>query len=119
VNNLEFAKHLQERLLGFAKKVNIFCQKLYKLPANRIFADQLNRSASSIGANYIEANESLGKKDFYHKLRICRKESKESCYWLEIIESSNSSFVIEARMLKSEADEYLRIFSSVLNKLDN
>ena len=119
MDNHQFAQQLQIRLLGFSKKVILFCRKLPKDRINQNLSDQLSRSGSSIGANYIEANESLGGKDFYMRLKICRKESKETVYWLEIIEDSVPELSNEAKMLKSEADEYLRLFSSILNKLNH
>ncbi len=119
MDNREFAQQLQTRLLGFSKKIILFCKKLPKDRINQNLSDQLSRSGSSVGANYIEANESLGGKDFYMRLKICRKESKESIYWLEIIENTVPNLANEAKMLKSEADEYLRLFSSILNKLNH
>ena len=65
------------------------------------------RSGGSIGANYIEANESLGKKDFLMKIRICRKEAKETRYWLKLLDE---------KILSEEAMEYMRIFGSILEK---
>jgi four helix bundle protein len=74
---------LEDRTLEFAKRTIIFINKLQKSLANVEIARQLVRSAGSVGANYIEANESLSKKDFLMRIKICRKEEKESCYWLK------------------------------------
>jgi four helix bundle protein len=65
------------------------CQILPKNTVNIELISKVVPSAGSVGANYIESNESLSKKDFAHRIRICRKESKESRYWLKLIESSN------------------------------
>ncbi|MBX2904887.1 MAG: four helix bundle protein [Taibaiella sp.] len=71
------------------------------------------RSSSSVGANYIEANEKLGKQDLVMRLRIARKEAKETQFWLELIVGDNE---IQAR-LKQEAEELRRILSAIINKV--
>jgi len=76
---------LEERTYQFAKNVALFCSKLPKITSNIKYLDQVIRSSSSVGANYIEANESLSKKDFVMRVKICRKESKETAYWLRLI----------------------------------
>ncbi len=116
MNNFEFAQQLEKRLLEFSKKVGALCQKIPKDRINQSYADQLNRSTCSIGANYIEANESLSNKDFFHRARICRKEAKEAIYWFEIVGHSNLQLQSEAKILQAEANEYLRIFSSIISK---
>ena len=73
---------LEERTLAFAKAVRAFVKDLPNNLANMEDGKQLVRSSGSVGANYIEANESLGKKDFKMRIKICRKEAKESRYWL-------------------------------------
>ena len=80
---------LEERTLKFAKKVIHFVKGLPRSIANAEIAKQLIRSSSSIGANYIEANESLSKKDFLMRIKISRKESKESIYWLKLVETKD------------------------------
>jgi len=106
---------LYERLLLFAQR----CQKLvYKLPKtiyNLEYGGQLIRSSASPGANYIEAIEASSRKDFSHRLKICRKESKESIHWLLLIESSNREDVKireETVPLINEAREFIRIFTA-------
>lgn len=76
---------------------------------------QLVRASGSVGANYIEANESLSKKDFRYRIKICRKESKESKYWLKLLETMNKDIEDDQIELKKEAEELKRIFSSILN----
>ena len=83
---------LEKRTLDFAKRIVQFCKKLPKNTINTELIRQLIRAGCSIGANYIEANESLSKKDFFYRIKICRKEAKESKYWLEIIISANFEF---------------------------
>ena len=77
---------LEERTLRFAKEVIEFVNALPKTMANIEIMKQIIRSSGSVGANYIEANESLSKKDFAMRVKICRKEAKESRYWLRLIE---------------------------------
>jgi four helix bundle protein len=69
-----------------------------------------------VGANYIEANESLSKKDFFNRIKICRKEAKESGYWLRLILSTNAEFEIEINPLAQEASELMKIFGAILKK---
>jgi four helix bundle protein len=73
------------------------------------------RSAGSIGANYIEANESLGKKDFIMRIKICRKEAKETCYWLKLIRCNKES-ENEQRNLIQESTELMKIFGAIIEK---
>ena len=91
-----------------------------KLPKNNVnFEDirQLVRSSGSVGANYIEANESLSKKDFVHRIKISRKEAKESRYWLELVDTSNHVELEKERIkLSQEAVELMKIFSSIMRK---
>ncbi len=76
---------------------------------------QLVRSAGSIGANYREANEALSKKDFIYRIKICRKEAKESKYWLRLSEPRDNQTVEQNKLIK-EALELTKIFGSILEK---
>jgi four helix bundle protein len=108
---------LEERTKEFAKSVRCFVRKLSKTTANFEDGKQVIRSSGSIGANYIEANESLSKKDFVMRIKICLKESKETAYWLDIIVDGNSDeFKEEGLSLGEEAVELKKIFSSILVK---
>jgi four helix bundle protein len=90
---------------------------LHKSFSNAEYGKQLIRFSSSIGANYIEANGSLGKKDFKMKIRISRKEAKESAYWLRlIIETNNGKFLWKGKDLHNEAIELKKILSSIMFK---
>ncbi|MHC4501304.1 MAG: four helix bundle protein, partial [Planctomycetota bacterium] len=73
---------LEDRTFEFASRVRAFLKKLNKTIANIEDGKQLVRASGSVGANYIEANEALSKKDFAMRVKICRKEAKESRYWL-------------------------------------
>jgi len=69
-----------------------------------------------MGANYREANDALGKKDFFNRMKISRKETKETIHWLELIEEANPEFKSRMQDLKKEAIELRNIFSSIINK---
>lgn len=107
---------LEDRTLKFAKDARIFVKQLPKTVANLEDGKQLVRSSGSVGANYIEANESLSRKDFIMRIMICRKEAKESRYWLRLIEVSNDKLEQERGRLINEAEELTRIFGSILEK---
>jgi four helix bundle protein len=107
---------LEERTLNFTKGVIGFCKKLPKNTINLELTSQLVRASGSVGANYIEANESLSKKDFVHRIKICRKEAKESRYWLRVVVSANPEFKKEGEPLAQESLELTKIFGSILEK---
>ena len=108
---------LEERTALFALRVRDFCLKLPKNPANVEYMGQLIRAGSSPGANYIEANEAIGDKDFKMKIKTCRRESKESRYWLRMIITDGSKGSEEERdRLRQEAKELVLIFSAILKK---
>jgi len=107
---------LEERTLNFAKEVIEFVKTLPKTIANAEITKQVIRSSGSIGANYIEANESLSKKDFVMRIKICRKESRESSYWLKLAEVRNSGGVNQRGVLIEEATQLTKIFSSIAEK---
>ncbi len=108
---------LEERTYKFAKSVAFFCKKLPLNIPNREYISQVIRASGSTGANYIEANESLSKKDFRMRIKICRKESKESAYWLKLIIDINSNiFKKDGETLLNEAIELKKIFSTIIDK---
>ena len=110
-------RDLEERTFRFAKNVADFCRKLPKNPPNTEYIKQVIRSSGSTGSNFIEANDSLGKKDFLMRIRICRKEAKESGYWLRlIIETNDNEFEQEGQKLYNEATELRSIFSAIIEK---
>lgn len=110
-------RELEERTFGFAEKCRDFVKKLPKTISNIEYGKQLTRSSGSQAANYIEANEALSRKDFIHRVRICRKESKESCLWLRLCDlGDDKSLQKESDELFTEAEELRKIFSSILEK---
>jgi four helix bundle protein len=109
-------RDLEERTAEFAKRIIRLCQALPKNQINNPLISQIIRSAGSVGANYREANEGLGKKDFLYRLRIARKEAKETSYWLDLIEESNKSFRERMKPLFQEVIELRNILSSIITK---
>ena len=106
---------LEERTRRFSSNIMVFCKTLPFSIENNEVRKQLIRSACSVGANYIEANESLSKKDFIMRIKICRKEAKETQYWLYLL---HNSINIEEKVttLLQEARELTKIFGSILTK---
>ncbi len=105
---------LEERTFVFAKNVRAFVKKLKKTIANIEDGKQLIKASGSVGANYIEANEALSKKDFIMRIKICRKEAKESRYWLKLIDIEDENEQEKARKkLEKESTELMNIFGSV------
>jgi len=107
---------LEERTYQFAKDVRLFVKSLPKNQSNFEDIKQLIRSSGSVGANYIEANESFSKKDFVMRVKISRKEAKESRYWLNLIEISSSQQDLECKRLIKEVTELMMIFGSIIRK---
>ena len=108
---------LEERTYVFAKKVRAFIKYAPRTISNIEDLKQLTRSSGSVGANYIEANGALGKDDFLMKIRTCRKEARESRFWLRLIDSGeNEQLAKERRKLVKEAEELGFIFGAILGK---
>jgi four helix bundle protein len=107
---------LEDRTLAFAKKVRSLVRNLPRTLANTEDGKQLIRSSGSVGSNYIEANESLSKKDFIMRIKICRKEAKESRYWLRLLEPNGPEQEGVREGLKNEATELMNIFGAILQK---
>ena len=108
---------LPERTAVFRERIRNYALRLPKNAANDVYIPQLIRAGSSPGSNYIEANEGLGDKDFKMKIKTCRRESKESGYWLRMIITDGSKGSEEERdRLRQEAKELVLIFSAILKK---
>jgi len=108
---------LEDRTFDFAKQVRAFSKQIPKTLANIEDTKQAVRASGSVGANYIEANESLSKKDFVMRIKICRKEAKESCYWFRLIEVGDDSTLEKRRRdLVQEARELTSIFGAICRK---
>ena len=117
IQNSKPVYDLEERTFQFAKDVRLFVKTLPNTIANIEDSRQVVKASGSVGANYREANEALSKKDFVMRIKICRKESKESAYWLRLIhETNNLKNADEAISLIKEANELKKILSSILEK---
>lgn len=107
---------LEERTQAFSRDVRLFIRKLPKIFENTEDLKQLLRSSGSVAANYIEANEAISRKDFFHRLKICRKESKETAFWLQSLIVDRPALQQEQRELAGEAHEFELIFSAILRR---
>jgi len=106
---------LEERTFLFSKNVYAYVKLLSKTLTNVEIGKQLVRSAGSVGANYIEANEALSKKDFLMRAKICRKEAKESRYWLKLSDPNTDNIQIKNELIM-ESFELTKIFGSIVTK---
>jgi four helix bundle protein len=117
--NVEKRFDLEDRTFEFAKRVRALIKTLPRTIANIEDAKQLVRCSGSVGANYIEANDSLGKKDFCLRIKISRKESKESRFFLRLIDTGKGAAVESERAaLVIEPSELVSIFSAILRKME-
>ncbi len=108
---------LEDRTFEFAKRVRALVKKIPRTISNTEDVKQLVSASGSVGANYIEAKESLGKKDFLMHIKISRKESKESRFFLRLIDvGSDSDASADRDTLAGEATELMNIFGAILRK---
>lgn len=108
---------LKDRTLKYAIDVRIFVRTINRDKLNQDDLNQLVRASGSVGANFIEAIESLSKKDYLYRLKICLKECKESRYWLIVIQNTNHiESQDEINILKQESKELIMILSSIIQK---
>ena len=105
---------LEERTAQFGEAIIELVKTFHRDPINSPLISQIVRSGTSIGANYVEADGAESKKDFQHKISICKKESKETKHWLRMIVKANPSRRDECQKLSKEAQELSLIFSSIL-----
>lgn len=108
---------LEERTYQFARDCRFLVRDLKKTISNIEDGKQLVRSSGSVGANYIEGNEKLGEKDLKFRIKISRKEAKESEYWLRLLKDLNEDDVERIESLRMEAGEIRKILSAIINKL--
>jgi four helix bundle protein len=109
---------LEDRTFEFAKKVRSFVRKLPKTLANLEDIRQFVKASGSVGANYLEANDSLSKKDFSMRIKICRKEAKESRFWLRLVDTREQTELEQEReQLINESQELMNIFGAILQKV--
>lgn len=112
-NNRQY--DLEERTLKFADDCRGFVRSLPKVMSNYEDGRQLIRSSGSVGANYIEANEALSKRDFRHRIKIAKKEVKETRFWLKLVDiRGDAKLEHEKERLVQEATELMNILGSIL-----
>ncbi|HPF98477.1 MAG TPA: four helix bundle protein [Kiritimatiellia bacterium] len=108
---------LEDRTFEFARRVRVFVRGLPKTVSTIEDAKQLVRSSGSVGANYIEACEALSKKDFVMRIKISRKEAKESCFWLRLLHvDGHVTLAKERDALVQESAELTKIFGAIVTK---
>src|SRR3989344_4111700 len=108
---------LEERTAKFGEAVIDFAKTIKQNPVNSPLINQIVRSATSIGANYCEANNASSKKDFKNKIFICKKESSETKHWLRMIARANQDKKDKCKLLWKEANELTMIFSKIIISL--
>lgn len=106
---------LEDRCLNFAKRANAYANRLPRTIPNIENGKQLARSSGSVGANYIEANESMSKKDFVMRVKISKKEAKESRFWLTLTEPLPQDQQEKTELIQ-EATELMKILGAILEK---
>lgn len=109
-------QNFEDRTTDFAKRIIRLCRALPKDSINNPLLNQVVRSSGSIGANYREANEAVGRKDFIYRLRIARKEAKETNHWLELLKEANLEFSERMKELFQEVKEIRSILSAMISK---
>lgn len=112
-NNSKF--NLEERTSKFSENLIKFCKKIPRSPINDPLLNQLIRSGTSIGANYCEADDAESRQDFKHKIGICKKEARETKYWLKMIALNLPELKDQAFILEQEAKELNLIFNAIIN----
>src|SRR5258706_1770404 len=105
---------LQQRTKEYAKNAITFAKRIPETTITKILISQFVRSATSIGANYCEADNAESIKDFIHKTGICKKEAREAEYWLELIGYTLPILEKDASVLKAEARELMLIFNAII-----
>ena len=115
----ESPRDLVERTFRFAQAARAFVNRLPRVPSNYEDIRQLVRSSGSVAANYLESQEGLSRKDFFYRIKVCKKEARESGLWLRLVElGADASLTEERDRLVKEADELKLIFASIAAKDD-
>jgi len=108
---------LEERTLQFSQDTIRFCKSIELTTITKPLISQLIRSATSIGANYCEANNASSKKDFRNKIFFCKKEAQETKYWLKLLKTSLPEKVRELKILFQECHELNLIFQKIISTM--
>jgi four helix bundle protein len=107
---------LEERTARFGEQVIRFCKTIPHSPTNNPLISQLVRAGTSVGANYCEADDAVSKREFKHKIGTCRKEAKETKYWLRMAATAEELLKTRAREVWKEARELHLIFCAIYNR---
>ncbi len=113
------AYDLEERTARFGENVIAFAKRMPVTPVTRSLVDQLVRAGTSVGANYAEADDAQSKKDFRHKISLCKKEARESKHWLRMVVKAEPDLKNRATALWQEAKELHLIFAAIARKCDD
>lgn len=108
---------LQERFLNFSKEIVLFAKSLTLDTVSRPLVSQLVRSATSVGANYAEAQSGISRKDFRAKIYICQKEAEETKYWLHLLKTAFPEKQPELELFVDESQQIVKLLQSIINKL--
>jgi len=113
-------RDLVERTYRFARDVRLFVNRLPRVLSNYEDVRQVVRSSGSVAANYLESQEALSRKDFFYRIKVCRKEARESGLWLRLVDVGSEGMPLESMRssLISEAEELKKIFSSIAQQDD-
>lgn len=107
---------LEERTAKFGEEVIKFAERIPRNPVTLPLVSQLVRAATSVGANYCEADNACSKKDFVNKIYLCKKEARESKHWLRMVATAVGALKSEAEKHAKEAQELNLIFAAIVNK---
>ena len=110
---------LEERTAKFSENIIDLVCGIKKMLSNENILKQIIRSATSVGANYCEANNASSKRDFKNKIYICKKEVNETKYWFRLLVKTNPALKDAIRILWKEAQEFNLIFQKIINSLNN
>lgn len=119
INDQPKKYNLEERTAKLGEDIIDLVKKLPRTPYNNQFISQITRSSGSIAANYYEATEAESRKDFIHKIGICKKETKETKLWIRLLIKANPEFDFELRAHNREVEELLLIFSASITTAKN
>ena len=111
--------NLEDRTIKFSENIIDLLKTIKLNELNKSIINQLIRSATSVGANYCEANGASSKKDFRNKIHICKKEAKETKYWLQLLVKTNQEKKNEIKVLWQEVQELTLIFSKIVSTMAN
>jgi four helix bundle protein len=119
MNNSEKAYNLEERTAQFGENIILFCKIIPQTVITKPIISQIIRSATSVGANYCEANNASSRKDFRNKICICKKEAQETKHWLRMVNACVKEKELEIQKLSCECHELLLIFQKIINTLSS